>query len=415
MKTIIKNIKELVNVDYKDRTWSVGKDMSTINTIEDAFIEINNGIISSFGSMNSWEGIDDWNNTKIIDADGGMVFPSYCDSHTHLVFAESREKEFVDRLKGLTYQEIAQKGGGILNSANTLQKTSEEELIKKALVRAKKVIKTGTGAIEIKSGYGLTLESELKILRVIKKLSEITPLTIKSTFLGAHAIPKKYERKRKDYIKLITEEMIPQVSEENLADFIDVFCEEGYFSIDETNKILTAAKKYRLTPKTHVNQFAILGGVELSVSHNALSVDHLEQMCKKDFEALQGSKTMPTMLPGCSFFLGIPYGPAKEIIEKNLPLALASDFNPGSSPNSNMNFIASLGCLKMNLLPEEVINATTINTAYAMGVENILGSIKKGKKANLFITNQIESYAYLPYSFGENLINKIILNGIIQE
>ena len=413
MKTVIKNISELIQTEQTARKWVAGKEMSQISTIKNAFVEIEDGIITSFGSMNDWKGIEDWNNIEIIDAEGGMVFPTYCDSHTHLVFASSREDEFVDRINGLSYEEIAQRGGGILNSAEKLQNTSEDHLYNISIERLNNLIKMGTGAIEIKSGYGLTLDAELKILRVIKRLKENSQITIKSTFLAAHALPKEFKDNKDGYMDLVINEMLPTVAKENLADYVDIFCEKGYFSVEDTKRLLKAANKYGIQAKTHVNQFNSIGGVEASVKLGALSVDHLEEMKEEDFVSLENSECMPTILPSCSFFLGIPYGPATKMIERRLPVALATDYNPGSSPSGNMNLVASLGCIQMKMTPEQVINATTINTAYAMGVEKELGSICIGKKANLFITKEIPSYSYLSYSFGENLINKVIINGKI--
>jgi imidazolonepropionase len=387
--------------------------MKNINTIKDAFIEIENGVFTGFGSMNNWNGIDNWSNTEIIDAEGGIIFPTYCDCHTHLVFAESREAEFVDRINGYSYQEIANKGG-ILNSAEKLKNFTEDELFKDALTRLNELIKMGTGAVEIKSGYGLTLEEELKILKVIKRLKQVSDVTIKATFLAAHAIPKEFKDNKDGYMDLVVNEMLPKVMKENLADYVDIFIETGYFSLDDTKRLLVAANKFGIKAKTHVNQFNAIGGVKLSVELGALSVDHLEKMNTEDYDALSGSSCMPTILPSCSFFLGIPYSPARKMIDNGLPVALATDYNPGSSPSGNMNFVASLGCIKLKMTPEEVINATTINSAYAMGVENELGSIAIGKKANLFITKPIPSYTYLAYSFGQNIINKIIINGKIQ-
>jgi len=414
MKTVIKNIAELIQTEKTPRKWVTGEDMKNISTIKDAFVEVENGIITTFGSMEKWTGIEDWNNTEVIDAEGGMVFPAYCDSHTHLVFAASREDEFVDRINGLSYQEIAEKGGGILNSAKKLQNTSEEELYEDALARLNELVQMGTGAIEIKSGYGLTIDAELKILRVIKRLKENTNVTIKATFLGAHAIPLEYKDNKEGYMDLVINEMLPKIAKENLADYVDIFCEKGYFTVADTIRLLEAANKFGIQAKTHVNQFNAIGGVKASVDLGALSVDHLEEMADEDYEALKESNCMPTLLPGCSFFLGIPYSPAKQMMEKGLPVALASDYNPGSSPSGNMNFVASLGCTQLKMTPEEVINATTINTAYAMGVEKELGSICVGKKANLFITKPIPSYAYLPYSFGKNVIEKVMINGKFQ-
>lgn len=414
MKIVIKNIAELIQTESTPKKWVAGADMKNISTIKDAFVEIENGIITGFGSMDNWSGIENWSNTEIIDAEGGMIFPTFCDSHTHLVFAASREEEFVDRIKGLSYQEIAKKGGGILNSAEKLQNATEDELFESALARLNEVIKMGTGAIEIKSGYGLTLESELKILRVIKRLKEASDVTIKATFLGAHALPKEFKDNKDGYMDLVIDEMLPKIAKENLADYVDIFCEKGHFTVEDTKRLLEAANKFGIKAKTHVNQFNAIGGVKASVDLGALSVDHLEEMNPEDFDVLLGSNCMPTILPSCSFFLGIPYSPARKMIAKGLPIALASDFNPGSSPSGNMNFVASLGCIKLKMTPEEVINASTINSAYAMGVEKELGSIAIGKKANLFITKPISSYAYLAYSFGENIIEKVILNGKLQ-
>lgn len=414
MKTVIKNISELVQVEHTPRKWVAGADMASVETIQDAFVEMQDGIITAFGSMDEWTGIDDWNNTEIIDAEGGMVFPSYCDSHTHLVFAANREGEFVDRINGLSYEDIANRGGGILNSARNLQAASEEELLESTLQRANEIMMMGTGAVEIKSGYGLTLDAELKMLRVIKKLKEVSPLTIKATFLGAHAVPAEFKNNKDGYMDLVINEMLPKVAEEGLAEYVDIFCEDGYFSVADTEHLLAAATQLGLTPKTHVNQFNIIGGVQASVKYNALSVDHLEMMSDADIEALQGTNCMPTLLPSCSFFLGIPYGPARKMMQAGLPVALATDYNPGSTPSGNMNFVASLGCIQLKMTPEEVINATTINTAYAMGLSEELGSISVGKKANLFVTKPMSSYAYLPYAFGHNQIETIIVNGKIQ-
>ncbi len=411
MKKIIKNIAELVQVEKKPKKWVAGSEMSKIQTIKDAYLEIENERITDFGCMKEWKGIDDWNNIEIIDAEEGTVFPSYCDSHSHIVFSHSREQEFIDKINGLSYQQIAERGGGIINSAIKLRNTTEENLYESALNRLKEVTLLGTGAIEIKSGYGLNLESEIKMLRVIKKLKETSPITIKSTFLAAHAVPPEYKNNKDQYLDLIIDKMLPIVAKENLADYIDIFCEVGYFDVKDTIKLLSAAKNYNLKAKTHVNQFNSIGGVKACVNMGALSVDHLEEMKEKDFEALINSKCMPTILPSCSFFLSIPYSPARKMIKLGLPIALASDYNPGSSPSGNMNFISSLGCIKLKLKPEEVINATTINTAYAMGEVENLGSISIGKKANLFITKKIPSYSFLHYSFGQNLIKDIIING----
>ena len=411
MKTVIKNISQLVQCDDKNLKFRAGNDMNCLNTIDNAYIEIENGKISNFGNMDQWNGITDWNSTTIIDAEEGLVLPTFCDSHTHLVFAESRESEFNDRINGLSYQQIAKNGGGILNSAKKIHQMDEEILYKRSLKRLNKLIKLGTGAIEIKSGYGLSVESELKILRVIKKLKETTPINIKSTFLGAHAVPEKYKENKKEYIELIINEMLPAIASNDLADYIDIFCEEGYFTNEDTIRILQAGKKYNLQGKTHVNQFNSLGGVKSSIDNDSLSVDHLEIMNEDDFLAFKGSNTIATILPSCSFFLGIPYSPAKEFISRNIPINLASDYNPGSSPSGNMNLVASLGSIKLKMNAEQVINATTLNGAYAMGLENKLGTISKGKMANLIITKPIPNYQYLHYSFGENLIQKVIIAG----
>ena len=411
MKTVIKNISKLVQNDDNMIKFRAGNDMNHLNTISNAFIEIEDGLITDYGDMDDWKGIDDWNQTKIIDAEEGILFPSYCDSHTHLVYAESRENEFNDRLNGLSYQEIAEKGGGILNSALKIAEINEDLLYEKSLERLNNLILQGTGAIEIKSGYGLNLESELKILRVIKKLKENSPISIKSTFLGAHAVPIDYREKKSEYIDLIINKMLPAIKSENLADYIDVFCEKGYFNVEDTIKILEAGQKIGLKGKTHVNQFNSIGGVKASIENKCISVDHLEIMNEEDFLAFNDSSCIATLLPSCSFFLGIPYSPAKEFIKRNIPINLASDYNPGSSPSGNMNFVSSLGSIKLKLNAEQVINATTINGAYAMEFEKELGTISVGKKANFFITKPIPSYQYLHYSFGENLIDKIFLEG----
>jgi len=412
-KITIQNIKELVGISQSGILLKKGAEMNQLSTIKNAFVIIENGLIESFGEMTDLTTIENDNST-VIDAKNKLVFPSWCDSHTHLVFAAPRDEEFVDRINGLTYEEIALKGGGILNSAEKLQKTSEDDLYDSAMIRIREIIKLGTGAVEIKSGYGLTVKAELKMLRVIKRLKENSPLTIKANFLGAHAIPKEYKADRNKYIELIINEMIPFIKSEGLAEYIDVFCETNYYTPEETDRILKAGIAIGLTPKIHVNQFTTIGGIQTGINNNALSVDHLEVVNKEDIEALKKSETMPTLLPSCSFFLGIPYAPAKELIDNNLPIALASDYNPGSTPSGNMNFVVSLACIKMKLTPEQAINAATINSAYAMGVSDKLGSIEIGKKANLFITKEINSYAFLPYSFGSNLIETVILNGEVQ-
>ena len=412
-KITIQNIKELVGISQSGILLKKGAEMNQLSTIKNAFVIIENGLIESFGEMTDLTTIENDNST-VIDAKNKLVFPSWCDSHTHLVFAAPRDEEFVDRINGLTYEEIALKGGGILNSAEKLQETSEDDLYDSAMIRIREIIKLGTGAVEIKSGYGLTVEAELKMLRVIKRLKQNSPLTIKANFLGAHAIPKEYKADRNKYIELIINEIIPLIKSEGLAEYIDVFCETNYYTPEETDRILKAGIAIGLTPKIHVNQFTTIGGIQTGINNNALSVDHLEVVNKEDIEALKKSETMPTLLPSCSFFLGIPYAPAKELIDNNLPIALASDYNPGSTPSGNMNFVVSLACIKMKLTPEQAINAATINSAYAMGISDKLGSIEVGKKANVFISKEINSYAFLPYSFGSNLIETVILNGEIQ-
>jgi imidazolonepropionase len=411
-KILIKNIKELVQVEIEFKATVSGTEMAKLPSIKDAWLAIEEGLIIGFGEMVDLE-ITDWVGLEILDADGKMVFPSFCDSHTHLVYAASREEEFVDRIKGLSYQEIAQKGGGILNSAKKLQNTSEDELFNDAWKRLEEIKKTGTGAVEIKSGYGLSVEGELKMLRVIKRLKTESDLTIKANFLGAHAIPKEYKENREGYIDLIINKMIPVIEAEGLADYIDVFCETNYYTPEETDRVLQAGIAIGLTPKIHVNQFTSIGGVQAGIKNNALSVDHLEVMEEQDIQDLIKSDVMPTLLPSCSFFLGIPYAPARRLIDSGLPVALATDFNPGSTPSGNVPFVLSLACINYKMTPEEAINASTINGAYAMGLNKTHGSIAIGKKANLFITKEISSVAFIPYSFGSNSIETVILNGKI--
>ena len=409
MAILIKNIKSLINVDYEPRKWAAGKDMQKLNTIENAYLITEDDKISDFGKMSDLKEI----NFKgdVIDATGKMVFPSFCDSHTHLVYAGSREIEYGDKIRGLSYEEIAKRGGGILNSAKLLHNTSEDSLYEQALKRINEIIEFGTGAVEIKSGYGLTLEDEIKMLRVIKRLKETTPITIKSTFLGAHAVPAEYKGKQDEYVDLIINEMIPVVAAEELADYIDVFCDKGFFTVQQTDRILMAGMKYGLRPKIHANELDYSGGIQVGVKYNALSVDHLEFTGDDEIKALLDSETMPTLLPGAAFFLGMVDPPVRKMIEAGLPVALASDYNPGSSPSGNMKFIMSLGTVKLRMLPEEVINAATINGAYAMGLEDELGSIAKGKKANFYITKEISTYEYMPYAYTSNLIDQVILNG----
>ena len=409
MTTLFINIKELIQVRELSEDKVYGKDMGTLPIIKKAFMLIEGNTIIDFGSMDNL-GVKKAD--KVVDLSGRLVLPTWCDSHTHIVYADSREEEFVDRIKGLSYQEIAKKGGGILNSAKKLQDKTENQLYNDAVTRIEEIIKSGTGALEIKSGYGLTLDSELKMLQVIKKLKETFPIPIKATFLGAHAIPSKYKENREEYIQLIINKMIPEVASKKLADYIDVFCEKGYFSPEETDRILKAGAIHGLIPKIHVNQFNSIGGVKVGVNNNALSVDHLEVLTDKDLSILSKSDTMPVALPSCSFFLGIPYTNARKIIDSNVPLALATDFNPGSTPSGNMNFVVSLACIKLKMTPEEAINAATMNAAYALNLSEKIGSITRGKLANFMITKSIKSYNFLPYNFGSNSIERIYLNGI---
>ena len=409
MTTLFINIKELIQVRELSEDKVYGKDMGVLPIIKNAFMLIKGHTIIDFGSMDN---LDIRKADKVVDLTGKLVLPTWCDSHTHIVYADSREDEFVDRIKGLSYHEIAEKGGGILNSAKKLQDKTEDQLYNAAVTRIEEIIKSGTGALEIKSGYGLTLDSELKMLQVIKKLKETFPIPIKATFLGAHAIPSKYKENREEYIELIINNIIPEVASQKLADYIDVFCEKGYFSAEETDRILKAGAIHGLIPKIHVNQFNSVGGVKVGVNNNALSVDHLEVLTDEDLSILSKSDTMQVALPSCSFFLGIPYTNARKIIDSNVPLALATDFNPGSTPSGNMNFVVSLACIKLKMTPEEAINAATINAAYALNLSEKIGSISRGKLANFMITKSIKSYNFLPYYFGSNSIERIYLNGI---
>jgi imidazolonepropionase len=410
MTTLIINIKELLQIREPHIQKVSGAEMAILPSIKNAYLLLENDLISDFGLMENCPKI---NANKTIDASGKIVLPTWCDSHTHIVYAGNREQEFVDRINGLTYEEIAQRGGGILNSARKLNETSEEELYNQSKKRLEEVMQLGTGAVEIKSGYGLTVDGELKMLRVIKKLAKNYPIKIKATFLGAHAFPLEYKEDEESYIDLIINEMLPKIAQENLAEYIDVFCEKGYFNLEQTQKIIEAGKRYGLIPKIHVNQFNAIGGIALSVKHNALSVDHLEVLTDEDIVALQNSNTMPVALPSCSYFLSIPYTPARKMLQAGLPLALATDFNPGSTPSGNMNFVVATACIKMKITPEEAINAATINGAYAMGISNQYGSITIGKKANLIITKPVNSYYELPYNFGSNLIDVVVINGEI--
>jgi imidazolonepropionase len=407
-KILIKNIKGLVQYGEDMPIARIGSDMQNLPVLENAFLAIEDNTIVSYGKMEEWEGISDWRGVEVIDAEGKYVLPAFCDSHTHIVFAKSREEEFVDRIKGLTYEEIALKGGGILNSARRLAEKSEDELFEEALVRVQKVMATGTGAIEIKSGYGLSVEAELKMLRVIKRLKNVLPIPVKATFLGAHAFPLEFKQDHRGYIDLLINEMLPKIAEEQLADYIDVFCERNYFSVEEMEEILLAGKKYGLIPKVHVNQFSVLGGIAKAIELGALSVDHLEEISEEDIEAIKHSECMPTLLPSCSHFISIPFGNARKLIDSGLPIALASDYNPGTTPTGNLQVVLSLACIKMKMTPEEAINALTLNAAYAMGISETHGSISLGKSGNIIITNEIPSLAYIPYAFGENHIEQLI-------
>lgn len=408
MKLLVKNIGCLAGIEYESKLRLKGKEMGVINTIDDAWLLVENGKFAQFGSMA--QGIPPHNNIdNIIDADGGMVLPSWCDSHTHIVFAGSREREFVDKINGLSYEEIARRGGGILNSADLLHSTSEDELYRQAMCRLNEVIRKGTGCIEIKSGYGLNIDDELKMLRVIQRMKETSKAKIVSTFLGAHAVARGMSQA--DYVRLIINEMIPEVGRQHLADFIDVFCDRGFFTPDETSRMLEAAAAWGMCPKIHADELASSGGVEVGVKHHALSVDHLESMTEEEIEILMDSDTMPTILPGTSFFLNMPYGKGRKMIDAGLGIAIASDYNPGSTPSGDMKFVVSLACIKLRLLPNEAINAATINGAYAMGESAEYGSIAKGKVANFFITHPLPSLNFIPYAYTTPIIKTVVLNG----
>ena len=404
---LIKNIRQLVQVREEAIDMVKGADMAHLPVLENAWLLIENDTIANYGTMDSCPELS----CETLDATGRLVLPAWCDSHTHLVYAGNRHSEYVDRISGLTYEEIARRGGGILNSAQKLNETAEEDLFEQAAHRLDQVIRMGTGAIEIKSGYGLTLEGELKMLRVIKRLSEEFPVPVKATFLGAHAFPAVYKTNQQEYIDILIREMIPAVAANGLADYIDVFCESGYFSVEQSVQIMKAGIAHGLTPKIHVNQFTAIGGIRAAVACDALSVDHLELITEDDIQALQGSRTMPVALPGCSFFISIPYTPGRQIISAGLPLALATDYNPGTAPSGNMNFAVGAACAKMKLLPAEAINAATINAAYAMGLSATHGTIARGKKANLMVTVPLPSYVAIPYEFANNPVQTIILNG----
>ncbi|MCD4698842.1 MAG: imidazolonepropionase [Bacteroidales bacterium] len=410
MKSIlITNIKKLVLAEDKPVLLKSGKEMSELPVVDNAFLHIENGKIIAFGRMENISPALKANNT--IDATGKMVFPAFCDSHTHLVYPASREIEYVDKIKGLSYEEIAKRGGGILNSAKKMKETTVAELVDSAMERLEEIKNLGTGAVEIKSGYGLDTDEELKMLYAIRKLKELSPLTIKSTFLGAHSIPARYRGKQKEYVDIVINEMIPQVAAEELADYIDVFCDQGFFTVEDTGRILMAGMKYGLRPKIHANELGYTGGIQVGVKYNAMSVDHLEYTGDEEIEILKNSETMATILPGAAFFLGMVYAPARKMIDAGLPVAMASDFNPGSSPSGNMQLILSMASILYRLTPEEAINACILNGAYAMGLSEELGSIAVGKKANLFITNEIPTIEFLPYYYGSNKVVTVILNG----
>ena len=410
MSLLIINIKELLQIRPEGVHYVSGSEMSQLPSIENAYLHLNDDTIIDFGPMGD---LDEWNADEVIDAKNKYVLPTWCDSHTHIVYSGHRDGEFVDRINGLSYEEIANRGGGILNSAKRLQETSEQDLYEQSIKRIKEVMTMGTGAIEIKSGYGLTKDAEIKMLRVIKRIKDAFPIKVRATFLGAHALPLSYKNNKDGYLDLVINEMLPEIAKNRLANYIDVFCEKGYFSLEDTDRILTAGRKFDLVPKIHVNQFNAFGGVAIGVKHKALSVDHLEELNQEDIEALKDSNTMPVALPSCSYFLSIPYTPARRIIDAGLPLAIASDYNPGSTPSGNMNFVVSTACIKLKMTPEEAINAATLNGAYAMGISSTYGSITKGKKANVLITNEIPSIGYLPYAFGDNHIDTVIINGEI--
>ena len=410
MNLLVKNIGTIAGIDESGRTRVSGKAMDHIAMLENAWLLTDGARIKNYGTMNCVPSTDD---CEVIDAKGGWLFPSFCDSHTHIVYAGSREQEFLDKINGLSYEEIAKRGGGILNSADRLHSTSEEELYRQAMERIDEIVSMGTGLVEIKSGYGLTLEDELKILRVIRRIKESAPLEVRSTFLGAHAVGRAYRGRQKVYVEHVCNDMIPAVAKEKLADFVDVFCDKGFFTVEETAKIIEAGARYGLRAKIRANELAVSGGVEVGVKYNALSVDHLESMGEEQIEALQGSDTMPTMLPGCAFFLGISYPPARKMTDAGLAVALASDFNPGTAPAGNMRFVTSLASIKMKMTPAEALNAATLNSACAMGESNDFGSITRGKMANFYITKPLPSLAFLQYAHQTPIITNIVLKGTV--
>ena len=414
MKTLVINIKQLVQVEDTPCSCKAGKDMARVGIITDAYLLVEDEKIAGFGKMEDLNRESIYANgdtIKEIDASGRLVLPSYCDSHTHLVYAGSREIEYIDKIRGLSYEEIAKRGGGILNSAERIRHASEEELFQSAYERIQEIAGFGTGAVEIKSGYGLDTESELKMLKVIRRLKAETPLLIKSTFLGAHAVPAEYKGRQTEYVDLIINEMIPTIAGEELADYIDVFCDKVFFTVEDNDRILNAGMKYGMRAKIHANELDYSGGVQVGVKYNAISVDHLEYIGEEEISALLGSETMPTVLPGAAFFLNMPYSPVRKMIEAGLPVALASDYNPGSSPSGNMKFVMSLGCINYKMLPEEVINATTLNSAYAMSVQEEAGSIAVGKLANFYITSPLPGIEYIPYAYTANIVEATFLRG----
>ena len=408
MSLLVKNIGCIVGIDESGRTRVTGKEMAGIGMLKNAWLLTDGERIGSYGTMDTLPSAEGY---EVIDAKGGWLFPSFCDSHTHIVYAGSREQEFLDKINGLTYEEIAKRGGGILNSADRLHDTSEDELYRQAMERIDEIVAMGTGLVEIKSGYGLTLEDELKILRVIRRIKESAPLDVRATFLGAHAVGRAYKGRQSEYVEHVCNDMIPAVAKEGLADFVDVFCDKGFFTVEETAKIVETGARYGLRAKIHANELAVSGGVEVGVEYGALSVDHLESMGDEQIEALCGSDTMPTMLPGCAFFLGIGYPPARKMIDAGLAVALASDYNPGTAPSGNMRFVASLASIKMKMTPAEALNAATLNSACAMGESKDFGSITRGKKANFYITKPLPSLAFLPYAHQTPVIKTVVLKG----
>lgn len=408
MRTIIKNIKELVQVERQPKLRVCGTDMAHIETIKEAYLIIDDDKIAGFGTMSE---LGEQHGDNEVDATGRMVFPTFCDSHTHMVYAGSREIEYIDKIRGLSYDEIAKRGGGILNSAKRVQEASEEQLFEDALQRLDMMARYGTGAVEIKSGYGMTTEAEIKMLRVIRRLKEASPLTIKSTLLGAHGIPMEYRGRQEKFVDLVIEEMIPQAAAEGLADYIDVFCDQGFFTVEDTERMLEAGARYGMRPKIHANEMACSGGIQVAVKWDALSCDHLEYTGDAEIECLLHSATMPTVLPGAAFFLNMQHAPVRKMMDAGLPVAMASDYNPGSSPSGNMQLIVSFACVNYRMVPEEAINATTINSGYAMGVSDVLGSIAVGKLANLYITKPIPTFEYMPYAYGENKVEQVYIKG----